>query len=506
MTARADRTALRWGGATHVGRVRSNNQDQYLARDDTGLWAVADGMGGHSGGEVASQIACDTLGDSFAVHTVDGLVEAVEHANTAVFRAGADDPQLTGMGTTVVALAVVDHRGSEVLAIANVGDSRCYRYSQGELDQLTTDHSLVADLVREGSLSPEEAAVHPQRNIVTRVLGVYDTVPVDVFAVDPHHGDRYVLCSDGLFNEVPEPAIATVLRRVPDPADAADELVRLAVEGGGRDNVTVVVVDVVDDGGRGAAASAALGASGEPTTARSAGPQSSPAYAGDDAPTRRARRPHGDTAEIEAVDDRVAAGGRGRGRGRRRARAAATGLDDRPATDLDGADRDLDDDYAVPGDRADVDGRTASGRHSAKRRGRRLTWRVALFSLLILALVAGVVATIQWYGTSAYFVGFDGGEVAIFRGRPGGLLWIQPELAAGTGLDRDRVPEARVPDIEQGVEQSSMDDAERYVTNLREQAQELEPPTTTTTRPTTTTTRPPRTTAPRAPATTAPPP
>jgi PPM family protein phosphatase len=483
VTARANHTAVRWGGATHVGRVRSDNQDQYLARDDQRLWAVADGMGGHSGGEVASQIACDTLGEAFAEHTVEGLIEAIEQANAAVFRAGSDNPQLTGMGTTVVALAVVVHDGVEVLAIANVGDSRCYRWSQGELDQLTTDHSLVADLVREGSLSPEEAAVHPQRNIVTRVLGVYDNVPVDVFAVDPHDGDRYVLCSDGLFNEVPESAIAAVLRRLRNPADAADELVRLAVEGGGRDNVTVVVVDVVDDGDRGASASAALRSAGDPTTATS-GPRPSPAYSGEPgAPRRGRRRPGGDTAEIDRVVDVTDPATRG------------TGGDLAVSGDFDGDD---DGDVAVDGD--DEPG---GARHRAKsRRGRRrLTWRAALFTLLILALIGGVVATIQWYGTSAYFVGFDGDRVAIFRGRPGGLLWIDPELVSTTDLERDRVPVARTGDIEQGVEQASLADARRYVANVTEQADDLDPPTTTST-----TTSTPSTTAPaRAPTTTAPP-
>ncbi len=474
MTARADRTAMRWGGATDVGRVRSNNQDQYLARHDLGLWAVADGMGGHSGGEVASQIACETLGQTFAEHTVDGLIDAIEQANTAVFRAGADDPELTGMGTTVVALAVVEHDDDEVLAIANVGDSRCYRYADGELDQVTTDHSLVADLVREGSLSPEEAAVHPQRNIVTRVLGVYDNIPVDVFAVDPRHGDRYVLCSDGLFNEVPEPAIAAVLRRLDDPSDAAEELVRLAVDGGGRDNVTVVVVDVVDDGGRATAASAALAADGEPTTANSVAPSRSAAYA-DDTSRRRGRRGRGrggravtDTAELDRIAD----------------------LDDPLAADVD-TDRDTD--HVGPS--------RSGARHKVRsRRGRRLTWRVALFSLLVLALVGGVVATIQWYGTSAYYVGFEGDQVAIFKGRPGGVLWIDPELEDVTDLERDRVPAARRSDIDAGIEQGSLADARRYVANVTEQADELDPPTTTTAPTTTTvprtTTAPPTTAAP----------
>ena len=158
MTAMAGSTELRSGGASDTGRVRTNNQDSFLTRDDIGLWVVADGMGGHRGGEVASQIVCETIDRSFARHTIDGLVEAIEGANAAVYQAGSGDPDLSGMGTTIVALALVDDgEGDEVLAIANVGDSRAYRLSGNELEQLTNDHSLVADLVREGSLSPEEA-------------------------------------------------------------------------------------------------------------------------------------------------------------------------------------------------------------------------------------------------------------------------------------------------------------------------------------------------------------
>ena len=437
MTARADRTALRWGGATHVGRVRTLNEDHFVARPDENLWVVADGMGGHNGGEIASEIASTTVGQAFVHRSIDGLVEAVTAANSAVYDAGVDDPELSGMGTTVVALAVVDHEAAEVLAIANVGDSRCYRYAEGELDQVTTDHSLVAEMVREGSLSPEEAAVHPQRNIVTRVLGVHDAVPVDVFAVDPYPGDRYLLCSDGLFNEVPERGIAGVLRAIDDPNEAAEELVHLAVDGGGRDNVTVVVVDVVEDGGRAADASAALAGEalgGSPLT----GPEPSPAYAGTDTSWRRLRR-HTDTAEIDRVE-----------------------VDD--------------DDIVEP-----TGGR--KGRHARRGgRSRRVTWRVLLFVLLVVALIGGVIATIQWYGTSTYFVGFEGDEVAIYKGRPGGVLWIQPDLVDETGLSRDEVPDERVADIDDGVEQGSLADARRYVTNIEEQVAALTPTTTTTTR------------------------
>jgi PPM family protein phosphatase len=434
MTAMAGRTALRWGGATHVGRVRSTNDDNYMARDDVGLWAVADGMGGHRGGDVASAIACEALGRSFADHTVDGLIEAIEQANQAVYETAAGDPELTGMGTTVVALAVVDEQGDEVLAVANVGDSRVYRYSVGDLDQLTDDHSLVADLVREGRLSPEEAAVHPQRNIVTRALGVNDRVPVDTITAEPMAGDRYLLCSDGLFNEVTEPAIAAVLHRVDDPREAADELVRLAVEGGGRDNVTVVVVDVVDDGGR----------AGEASDALAVGAASG--LAGRAEPAGVTETEDGSAAGGVAVEPVGATNGSGAGRGTEAVRA-------RP-------------------------------------QGRRLTWRVLLFSLILLALVGGAFATIQWYGRSTYYVGFEGDRVAIFKGRPGGVLWLNPVLEETTDIERSHVPADTRDDLDAGKEQSSLGDAHRYVDRLSARADDLAAETTTTTRPATTTSAP----------------
>ncbi len=450
MTAMAGSTELRSGGASDTGRVRSNNQDSFLTRDDIGLWVVADGMGGHRGGEVASQIVCETIDRSFASHTIDGLVEAIENANAAVYQAGSGDPDLTGMGTTIVALALVDDgEGGEVLAIANVGDSRAYRLSGADFEQLTNDHSLVADLVREGSLSPEEAAVHPQRNILTRVLGVYDDVPVDVLAVVPHNGDRYVLCSDGLFNEVPESGIAAVLRRRADPHDAANELVRLANEGGGRDNVTVVVVDVVDDAARSAMASSALAA--DPATTTATHPSTHPGtHAGE---RERDAATYADDLDDEEAEDRLDAG-------RRRPRHA----------------------------------RSAEGgpRHRAGVKNRRVTWRVVVFVVLLLALLGGAFATIQWYGQSTYYVGFEGDHVAIYKGRPGGVLWIDPKLVDTTDLVRDRVPADTVDDVAEGHEVGSRSDAEQYVERLTERADRLSPTTTTTTTRsrTTTTTRP----------------
>jgi PPM family protein phosphatase len=256
-------TVLHAAGLTDTGKVRSNNQDQFMLSPDAQLWVVADGMGGHKGGEVASDLACQEMARSYADHTVSGLREAVTAANRSVHDAGEADPNLRGMGTTMVALAVVKvtpgdadevraelpeiDNGDEILAIANVGDSRAYRLADGELHQVTDDHSLVAEMVRDGNLAPEEAETHPQKNILTRVLGPYDEVTVDVVTLRPKVGDRYLLCSDGLFNEVSVPEIAAVLRRLTDPADAAAELVRMALANGARDNTTVVIADVVND-------------------------------------------------------------------------------------------------------------------------------------------------------------------------------------------------------------------------------------------------------------------
>jgi protein phosphatase len=162
------------------------------------------------------------------------------------------------MGTTLVALALVEEEGEQQLAIINVGDSRVYLLRDGELQQLTTDHSLVQELIDDGQLSEAEADYHPQRHVLTRALGVDRDVTVDCLQVLPVRGDRYVLCSDGLSREVSDSQLASVLRRLADPDSAAKELVAQARAHGGNDNITVVVVDVVDDDDRAVAASAAL--------------------------------------------------------------------------------------------------------------------------------------------------------------------------------------------------------------------------------------------------------
>lgn len=236
------------GAETSTGQVRSENQDRPLLTE--WLAGVADGMGGHRAGETAAQLAVSELSLLHGPLDADELVAAVQQANDRILEQ-AEDPALRGMGTTLVLMTLV---GDQVV-VANVGDSRAYRLVGGSLEQLTEDHSLVEDLVRQGQLTAEEARSHPQRNIVTRALGISRHVDVDLFRLPAEVGDRYLLCSDGLFNEVEVERIAAELRRLEDPGEAARELVRLANEAGARDNVTCVVVDLQLDDGTGTAPS-----------------------------------------------------------------------------------------------------------------------------------------------------------------------------------------------------------------------------------------------------------
>ena len=237
-------TAFSFGAATDTGRVRAVNQDCHLA--SAPIFVVADGMGGHLGGEVASAITVEVFEAAEPVESIDELIGRVHRANEEIVSRARAQPELKGMGTTVCVLADITGTGPNRLGIANVGDSRLYRLTEGGLHQHTEDHSLVEALVRDGRLTRAEAAVHPQRNIVTRALGIDEKVLVDAWELVPVVGDRYVICSDGLFNEISESEIADVLAAFGSPEAAAVELVDRANAAGGRDNITVVVVDVVE--------------------------------------------------------------------------------------------------------------------------------------------------------------------------------------------------------------------------------------------------------------------
>lgn len=219
-------TSFTWGGATHTGQVRAMNQDNLVTAD--GLFAVADGMGGHLGGEVASERAVQLLKDR-APAGLEALIDAVRAANLGVHTEAAGNPELRGMGTTLVAVVGTD----DGLGLINVGDSRIYLYRSGVLKQLSEDHSLVETMVRRGEITAEAALTHPQRNVVLRALGVDSEVDLDAWTLTPANGDRLVLCSDGLFNEVSGVQIAGILESNADPQAAADRLVEAANEEGG---------------------------------------------------------------------------------------------------------------------------------------------------------------------------------------------------------------------------------------------------------------------------------
>jgi PPM family protein phosphatase len=245
------------GHATDAGRVRTNNQDRIVAVDGL-LYGVADGMGGHRGGEVAAEVVATGLREmtgreSHSALTTEIVTNEISELNDRVLTRANDDEDLYGMGTTLTAIALATTEtpnGTEqVVSVFNVGDSRTYLLRNGELTQLTEDHSVVGDLIRAGKITPEEAKTHRQRSVVTRALGVDTTVEIDVLEVLPAPGMRYLMCSDGLTGEVPDELIGSILRRLANPAEAARELVRMAVERGGRDNVSVVVVDIIDETG-----------------------------------------------------------------------------------------------------------------------------------------------------------------------------------------------------------------------------------------------------------------
>ncbi|HET9076898.1 MAG TPA: Stp1/IreP family PP2C-type Ser/Thr phosphatase [Acidimicrobiales bacterium] len=280
--------ALRAGSATDVGLVRSNNQDTLLVADP--LYAVADGMGGAAAGEVASSLAVEALKNGFdrvGTPTPDSLITAAQTANRTVWDEAEAHPEMRGMGTTLVALALVE---GPQLAVINIGDSRLYNLHAGDLRQVTCDHNLVAEMVAEGRISKEEAEVHPRRNIMTRALGVEPEVPVDLFVEEPVVGDRYLLCSDGLPRELSDDHISAIMRRLADPAEAARELVDEAKRKGGNDNITVVVVDVVDVDAADPPPAAAVPAGDEATTAIPAAEQAVPAQAVEPVVERRSRR------------------------------------------------------------------------------------------------------------------------------------------------------------------------------------------------------------------------
>lgn len=385
---------LVFAAATDVGRMRKNNEDSYLSSKPVA--AVADGMGGHSAGEVASAIAIEELAALGSrgpweneTAATDDLKQAILRANRRIREMAASDRKLNGMGTTLVALL----EDGDMVHVANVGDSRGYLLRQGELSQVTVDHSLVQELVDDGRLSPEDAERHPQRSVITRALGIDPEVEFDLFTYKLQIGDRLLLCSDGLSDVVEPTQIRKVLLRVRSAHRAARELVTVANEQGGPDNITVIVVDAVDD------AMAEVEEAGGDTTGDLAAGSA--------------------TGALPVVGDAELDGDR-RGRGGGRAARAAK-------------DRSL-------------------AMH------RRLQ-RILIAGIVVVALAVRLVAG-RSFLLSRYWVGFDGDAVAVFQGVPGDVAGIRfSRMVEHSPVSRAQVPAGYAARLEDGVQADGLADA-----------------------------------------------
>ncbi|MFT7621464.1 MAG: serine/threonine protein phosphatase PrpC [Myxococcota bacterium] len=250
---------LAYAGLTDVGMKRTHNEDDLQLCPDHNLFIVADGMGGHASGEVASAIAVETVAGFFKTTSDDQditwpfkedksrsfvenlFVNSVRYANLRVFQKACEDAAYKGMGTTFVGCHIQD----TTFYTAHVGDSRCYRVRNGQLDQLTEDHSLLNDYKKMAKLTPEEEANFPHKNIIVRALGMKDSVLVDLGAFEIEQGDLYVLCSDGLNGELTDPQILDICLANPDDLEElCRELIKHTNAHGGKDNTTVVAVRV----------------------------------------------------------------------------------------------------------------------------------------------------------------------------------------------------------------------------------------------------------------------
>jgi serine/threonine protein phosphatase PrpC len=348
-------------GVTHAGKVRQNNEDALLVgegKDET-LFVVADGIGGFEAGEVASSLAVDVLKD---LQPDAPFTAAIGEANHRIVAAGRGDEKLSGMGTTVVAIRFGGTQREPVAEVAHVGDSRAYLMRSGDMNPITEDHSLVAELVRNGDLTRDQAAEHPQKNLITRALGADEEVDVDTAILPVEAGDRILLCSDGLSDMVSEAGISEILADSPeDPERVARGLLSAALDAGGNDNITIVVVDVKEQ----------------------------PAA---DVRERRARR-SGGTSELLALGPSVNdtdAHTPSRGK-------AAPSRPQRP---------------------------TRAARRKRPSRLRKALGKLVRGLAIVLVLVAALTPVYLW-GSSRYFFEFDEGEVVAYQGLPYAPLGIE---------------------------------------------------------------------------------
>jgi serine/threonine protein phosphatase PrpC len=398
---------------SHVGKIRANNQDSGYAGEY--LFVVADGMGGHAGGDVASAIAVKRIIETdrrfesgtdaeFALHT------ALTAANAQLAETVFDHPELTGMGTTVSGIVLVSGQA----VIAHIGDSRIYLFRDGELSQVTADHTFVQRLVDSGRITEEEAAVHPRRSVLMRVLGDVDATPeIDTSIITTQPGDRWLLCSDGLSSYVSEEKIFSALSQVTDATAAADRLVKDALDQGAPDNVTVVLVDIDEHSSSSHVPPVTVGSAASPLVF------------------------DGDTT-------------------RKPLRLPALLLHPLKVTKPD-------DSHFEPESDGYLDELILEDRRRAKRR--RALWLAGLV-LVVLAVLAALIGTYQWT-QSQYFVGAESGKVAIFRGVQQDIGPISlSEVYRTTTIDLDDLSHYSRTTVEDVIPADDLADAERIVNQL----------------------------------------
>lgn len=400
---------------SHVGKLRSNNQDSgYAGRH---LFVVADGMGGHAGGDVASAIAIKRIAEAdreyaSAEDAAFALQTALLAANTMLAETVFDHAELTGMGTTVSALARVGDR----IAIAHIGDSRIYRYRDGELDQITADHTFVQRLVESGRITQEEAAVHPRRNVLMRVLGDIDSSPeIDTTVLDTRPGDRWLICSDGLSSYVTDDKLETILASFGTTRDAANRLIKESLDHGAPDNVTVVLVDIGENDEYAGMPPQIVGSAAMPLTYE---------------------------AEIA----------------RRALRLPTLLLHPLKATQHE-------DSHFEPESEEYLDELILEDKRRALRR--RITWLVAI-TLTIAAIVVGLVLGYQWTQTH-YYVGANGDTVAIYKGvqQTVGPISLS-SVYQQTSITMEGLPPYTRSTVEETISADSLADARKIIERLSE--------------------------------------
>ena len=372
---------ITYGAVTHVGQVRTGNEDSLLA--DHNVFMVADGMGGHNAGEVASLMAVEHLREAASgIIAETDLVQALVHANEVIYAESMTNHLHHGMGTTLAAMVVLDNNN---IVVAHVGDSRVYMWHEKALTRLSKDHSYVQELVDEGIVSIDEARTHPRRNIVTRALGIDAEVDVEANTFPVTVGAWYVLCSDGLVDEISDADIAKVLERCTTPHEASQALVDAANAAGGRDNITVIVVSTA--------------------------------------------APHVEL--VVPVEEPVS-----------------------PIT--------------PPPPHSANDPVITMRETPAKRKFR---FGPVLFWSALGGIVLAVLVVFAAYGRTGYFVSFQGDDVVVLKGRPGGVLWFNSTVEARTTLTRSDLSDELALEIAGEPTFSESSAAQTYVNGIRDEVQ-----------------------------------